>query len=316
MTEPKTILMVAMLMIRMTSLSGKVTVAASGVVVSWVLLSGCGTQVEPLGAAEAVAVEAEVNGVYRSIWGTDEQRNAARYLGWRAMTDPVTECMGDRSQKYYRYFVPTFRGGVSGPTEEWIGPLDLRQSDIALANTEAINLERNSGEGPAWVQTKEYRAADAACQSAEGDPTAFNPPTDVQELSSKFRKILSEVDHDLGSIDDYHDCMRDRGHEVNQEGDGATGLSNYLSARLPTPPLPGVEPSAEWLEFLTFEDGVLKADRACREDKHNEGIARMAPEVEKFTAEHADDLAKAADQWSTYLEQAREIGFQDPDGIK
>ncbi|MGL5824868.1 MAG: hypothetical protein ACRCYU_08635 [Nocardioides sp.] len=232
------------------------------------------------------------------------------------MTDPIAECMLDRSQRYYRYFVPTFRGGVPGPTEEWIGPLDLRQSDIALANTDAINLERNSGEGPAWVQTKEYRAADAACQSAEGDPTAFNPPTDVQELSSGFRKILSEVDQELGSIDDYHDCMRDRGHEVNKEGDGATGLSNYLSARLPTPPLPGAEPSAEWLEYLTFEDGVLKADRACREDQHNEGMARLAPKVKKFTAEYADDLAKAADQWSSYLTRARVMGFQDPDGIR
>lgn len=293
-------------------------VSAGAFVVCFALLTGCGTQqvaVEPMSASESVAAESEVNEIYLSIWGTSEQQNAARYLGWREMTDPIAECMAGRSLDYYRYFVPIGRTAVPGQTEEWIGPLNLRQSDLALANAAEINQEQRGGEGPAWVNTEQYRGALLACEAEMGDPSKYDPPRSVEELSAKFRKVLTSVDHSLGPIGAYNQCMSARGYDISSEGDGAAGLSKFLRARMPLPPLPDKEPTPTWQEYLVFEHEVLSADSDCRATKHYEGIAKLVPEVDRFADEQNDALVTVREQWHKYLGQARAMGFGDPDGI-
>lgn len=268
-----------------------------------------------LSPAETRATEVEINRVYDSIWGTAQQRNAAAYLGWREMTDPIAECMEAHSLRYYRYFQPPNPADGHGPTEGWIGPLNLRPS-AALRNAAAAIPRAPGGEGPAWVNTDEYAQALTICERRMGDPSRFDAPAGAEELSAKFRVILVSVDKGLGPISDYAGCMREHGIDLAAVGaDGAAGLAMFLRSRMPAPPRPGEQESSLWTEYLDLEDRALSADMQCRQAKHDEAIARLAPQVDDFEEDFDHELDSIGAEWESYLDSARSIGFVDPNGV-
>ncbi len=231
------------------------------------------------------------------------------------MTDPIADCMRGKSLNYYRYFRKAPKEvDTQGPTEQWIGPLNLKQSDWALANSVNLNAEAATGEGPRWVNTPEYKAALAVCETEMGDPTEFDPPQQVEALSAGLRELVSKADQELGPIERYNDCMKQVGHPVAEFGDGATGLSLYLRSLLPLPPLKGAPASEAWNNYLALEADALSADVDCRKEHHDRGIASLAEDLDAFERDNAQALSEVATYWSDLLEKATAAGYPSQDG--
>ena len=274
---------------------------------------GCGSrEAPPLSAAERQQAEALLDETYNGIWGTPEQRDAARYLGWRVMTDPIAACMADAGFQYYRYFRPAWAGHQTlGQTGGWLGHLELRQSDLALAAAEQLHEEAaRDEEGPAYVQEPEYKSALPTCEGDMGDPDSIAPPPGAQELSAALRQLISAAEAEVGPLDSYAECMQSAGFNLSGTGEqGASAVSLFLRGQMPLPPLPGTAASPAWTQFLAFEGRVLDADKACRRAGHDEALDRLAPKLTTFAAEHAEELDDISADWAELEQRAERRGY-------
>ncbi|MFT3874206.1 MAG: hypothetical protein QM714_16440 [Nocardioides sp.] len=158
------------------------------------------------------------NAIQRQIWGNEAEKEAAHYLGWRAMTDPIADCMADRGMDYYRRFEPVWGGyQPDGLGDTWTAPHHLKQSDRGLAQAEVLPAAVDEPEAPDWVMTDRYRSAAMDCEGEMGDPSRWDSPPGVAELDDEYDSLLADVEDGLGDVEEYDKCMADEGIRFGEE---------------------------------------------------------------------------------------------------
>lgn len=287
------------------------TARLAGLLLVLVGVSGCGERTVLRGTTEPDQGDDNVQSLavatYERIWGTAPEKEAAHYLGWRAMTDPISTCMDARGAHYYRRFEPIWNGWTAQPLGDLLAPLGWRQSTRALAEAAEIRDDADERRPPAYVTTDSYRQDATDCEKSMGDPTKWDSPPGVEELDDAFDKVVAQATADVGGYKAYTECMRTVGITVGDEGLGET-----LRQEMPLPPLPGETPSQEWGDYLSLEGDALAADRDCRSDTFHAGMQLLKEPLENFVAEHSAELNSTEETWRAILTQAMSMGF-NPD---
>jgi hypothetical protein len=138
-------------------------------------------------------------------------------------------------------------------------------------------------------------------------------PREVEPLGAAYTRLVSGVDDDLGSADDYLACMKVAGYDLSAyDGSGFGALYGYLRDNSPVvdrAPADGEPGTAEWDDFIELEADALSADEGCRRDRYEAGWKQLTPLLEAFREEHETELAEVQRQWTKLEGQAAELGF-------
>lgn len=54
----------------------------------------------------------------------------------------------------------------------------------------------------------------------------------------------------------------------------------------------------------------MAADRTCRGANHVAAMEKLAPLLDEFEAEHAEELAQIAERWQQIVHDARDLGWK------
>jgi hypothetical protein len=278
-------------------------------------LSGCAQLPDPASPTEATAIEQQAEALVVAISGNASQKEAARFLERTEFLRPYRDCMADAGFASEDVYLPQWAGWTPNATEGiWMGELQYRVSP-AMAGQAALEASAYEPARAGSVQDREgYREASDRCVAAV-DPDVGEEAGEsaaAQQLLVGYHRLIDDVDSLLGSIEPYARCMAEAGFDYRSvviDDDGAQGTFLYLSGGAPAAPLPGADPSAEWVAFLTHEQQVLDADEACRGDTYRRGLAMLAPQLAEFEQAHAQELKDLAAGWDRTLAVARANGF-------
>jgi hypothetical protein len=266
----------------------------------------------PLDSEEA---EQRAERVLVAISGEATQKEAARFLDRKEFLRPYRNCMAEAGFVAEDQYLPQWAGWTPNATEGiWMGELQYRVSP-AMVGRAALEASAYEPAQPGSVQARKgFREASDRCLAGMNLSLDERPgvPAGAQQLLADYRALLADVDSRLGSIEPYADCMARAGYDYRKtvsDDDGAQGTLMYLSGGAPAAPLPGENPSAEWVAFLAHEQQVLDADEACRGDTYRRGLEMLAPELETFEEAHAQELKDLAASWDRTLAVARANGF-------
>jgi hypothetical protein len=279
-----------------------------------VLVAGCGSSAQlPAAPADAGDIEARALDVYTRISGSARQREAANYLEWLDLNASYWSCLEQKGFAPVKEFSPLWTGWVPNPTSgHWMGSLGVKPSIAALGIAESSRAESDPPRSE--EANEEYEAASDSCQSGSDVTVGGGPgtPKGAAQLTTDFKKLVKAVDAQLGPIDDYRGCMEDAGIDYVEGADGDEGwqgLYQYLTSEMPQAPLAGEKPSKKWENYLVLENKALEADESCRGEKYRLGLSMLAPGIEEFASNRADQIDEVAAGWATTVEQALAEGF-------
>lgn len=254
------------------------------------------------------AIEARANDLFTKLSGTGQQREAAHYLAVIDLNADFVECMSRAGYDVDVPFEPIWAGWEPNATAgAWMGQLNEPLSPMALATATSSRSEFEGAQGP------EYNAAAASCDE-DADPVdpsqLSHEPKGWLDLSSQYLGIVNEVDGKLGPISEYTTCMTAAGIDYRKNSGGAAGwMGLYISLQstMPPAPAPGEEPTDEWNDYLRREADAMRADADCRRERYHQGLALLAPELDRFETEFGAEIEAMHEQWESVLEEARSL---------
>lgn len=127
--------------------------------------------------------------------------------------------------------------------------------------------------------------------------------------------MLNKVDSQLGDGEDYVECMKNHGDDLPAgETEGYGQLLRYLDGLAPVtadtpPPNSAGTLNPNWQSFLDRETELLSHDKACRQDKYEQGIALLVDPLNSFLNSHHDSLQRIEHDWNDILSEAEAGGF-------
>ncbi len=278
-------------------------------------LSACGSASErsrgtPASASDLAAIEERADQIYTQIWGTADKKEAAHYLEFVSLNAATVECMKGAGFDFKPRFTPLWLAWEPNATESngWLGELDRAPSERAAARAAADIPPATSSSS----SLKGYEDALSACDDSAGGVVDFSGSPSVEALSLRYHALLDRVGEQLGSIDEYHDCMRGRGFPVGADGEsGAAGLQSFLEARMPHGDPDPSSPTAAWSRYLTLENSALEADRQCRTAKYQLGLQILDGLLTDFEAAHEAELRESDAIWSRTHRRALSAGLPE-----
>lgn len=285
-------------------------------------LGGCGTAASP---RSIVGAQQLADRLHQQINGTAIQREAGNYLVWRALNDPVKECMAKAGYKLRPTFFPLEKGlqakgnGTSGTI--WLGEPHLRIVSEQAQGGVLENRAHDAKEAePATRRqsTDAYQRAAHRCDSKAaakaGSPESLAQAKGSEKLSGELNSVIFAVDESLGNPDDYASCMANSGFDVRGGDDeGYSAMNMYLLRKLPPSsqiPAPGESAGSAWTAFLDLEGKVLDADAACRQSEYERGMAELGPKLANFAEVHKAEIAAVVAKWNNMVTQAQREGFK------
>jgi hypothetical protein len=289
-----------------------------------VTIAGCGTTTVRAGAVSADAHEAQQlsDEILSAIAGTADQREAGHYLTWRALNDPIVACMKeagyDVRPMYVRHNVGDSTSGTAASS--WLGEPGLRLvSGLAAKGVDSDRLLQSADEpinpNP-QADTEGYNDARNDCDDAgdgTGSAESRSEPAGFNRLSGEFIGVVSQLDHSLGSPDEYASCMKDHGHDLGQSDEaGYSAMTMWLLQQVPPAqqiPLGEEKPSQAWKDFLRLEGDVLAADQECRLDTYNEAMPELGDRLRDFQSEHAAAITDLQTAWQERVADAERLGW-------
>lgn len=307
---------------RVPCVSSRHSLAAWLGVLAVLSLGGCGTQTgvttdsaDPSGTkASPAQTQAHADALFEAIAGDAVEREAVHFLEFEQLNRSFNECMAGKGFQVPSGYLPIWTGyQANGTSGEWMGALGRKPSTMALATAESTRAEYEAVDPESVVATDGYQEAVAGCSTDEPVVDLGNRPgvpDGAEDLRVAFRDLVESVDAKLGPIDSYRKCMNEAGFDLPAGGaQGWQGLYNYLTGKMPLAPLPGEKPDALWSQYLELESAALSADATCRTEKYQEGLALLAPLLDKFESAHADEIARVDASWQSTVREASEVGF-------
>ncbi len=110
----------------------------------------------------------------------------------------------------------------------------------------------------------------------------------------------------------YFDCMERAGTPVMDDDGIPWPNSRRVEPETKAIPSSASDPrvqSEEWQALLAEERVITDADWACRKDVYTEHIGDLLPAINRFEAEHEQEIEQAQQEWEVIEDQAEELGY-------
>ncbi len=290
-----------------------------------VFASACGTQQDVERASVDGRTPAErLNYLNTQIVG---DRMSWTIRGWRAhhqLQDAVTSCMADAGFEYAAPpFMPSQDPALPVSPVDWsdaLAPPDMLSTavpsrDVIWAVEHSAVREHGSSEGePANPGFTSLGAADQAVYNAslDGCLAAANelaleddvsqPSVESQEVQGLLKasvvEAVAEDEAVQSGLSGYEACLAAKGIQAEDFSSLRAQLVGKANEALSaTGPQTLSTDSPAWARYLSVEQRSARADASCRKEAHEAAMEVVDPVVISFAQDHADEIARAAEEW-------------------
>jgi hypothetical protein len=298
-------------------------IACSAVCVAALLaLTSCGTAAPGVVSTRQVRVDAQT--LFERWHGTDEQRAAAEVLVAYRENGHTAHCMRAHG---FHWDWSTSKQGVT-PVDA-LGLTFWLAQPHALVNVRdmlAVNAARRAGvrmNSPVPRPPAEEKVLTHCVNSYQGisddDVEALRRPPSTEKLMATWVDALSSITKGFGSTQDYYRCMtKEHLSLLHGKPYGDVNFGTAIIEATPPPgkvPRPGEHPNPQWRRFVTLDTEIATADWNCRKGVYDEGIALMAPLLERFESAHKAEIRTSELGWRHVEQQAVSLGWNPDTGV-
>lgn len=255
-------------------------------------------------------LQATANKTFEAFNGTVRQRNASGLLQAWSLNGAMDQCMDAAGFPQWDWSATQNlapRTNALGVSRFFAAPNSHAYSRALMDTVVAARAEHRLRQ---QVLSPEEDAAVGRClettkPTSDSTADAASTPAVVRQLRDEWWAMLARLDQDLGDTDAYLGCFSagraSFGLEAAVTGDT---WQQYLAQHAPTPtdtPASASSPLATasaWRRFTDAEAQLETIDWTCRAQTYEAGIARVNDAVAAFAADHADQIARAQDEWA------------------
>jgi hypothetical protein len=262
--------------------------------------------------------------LWDSIAGTAEQESAVQYVtGWR-LNHVVDECMRARGIAW-NHWRKVENLSVSDGLPNWLRqPMRPVVSESVLLQARLVRamdvppsdpLTGRNGQVLDRCLTMRQRTKHPEASDDEVEKL-FSPKFDAS-VAKAYGRLIERVIRRLPSDDLYARCMKRAGSPVHGEAnDGGYTDFNIATERIrrTAPPLRDIPEQGEtgseaWHKFLGREQELLRDDASCRKAEYEKGMAELAPKLNAFRRQHAEELKRLRAHWASVDQEAKAHGW-------